>query len=218
MVPLQSQSAASMSHAAPPRPNTLVTHLPCVTLYVLYPENYPSQQCPVFHLSARWLNQRSAAPLGEKLKALFTPGWPVVFEWINYIATELVSDYCKIQNVFPSTDNIGTAATNSSAFLSQQQGPGLTNELVTEGPHQLFLQSLSLCNDLVEHDQYEQHQLFLLESHECGICYERKQGVEFCDPCPGCEGGGLFCKDCIAHYCQVCSATGCYMCIMPRVA
>ena len=181
-------------------------HLPSVTLYIHYPDNYPSQLCPIFHLSARWLDQKHVAPLGEKLKALFTPGWPVVFEWTNYIATELVSDYCKVQINSLSTD-IRTAATNSSAPHTQQQKPSSADHLVTECSHQLFIRSLSQCNDLMEHDQYEQHQLFLHESHECAICCERKQGAEFCEACQGCKGEGLYCKDCVAHYCQVCLAT-----------
>ena len=178
------------------RPKWRVTHLPNLTLYVRYPVNYPSTTCPVYHLSARWLNPTHTATLGEKFEALFTPGWPVVFEWINYLSTELAEDYCKLQQATPPT----TTNTATSTTCTVSEG----NELVNTGsPSKLFIRSISQGEDIVAHDEYQKHQWFLQDYHECDICCERKQGTLFGDPCSSCEEGEVFCRDCLAHYCQV---------------
>ena len=156
-----------------------VTHLPNLTLYVRYPDDYPSQSCPVFHLSARWLsgNQKHMASLRENLGALYTPGWPVVFEWISYLSNELAREYCKLQQ--NDTSDLGDSS-------------------------KLFLRSVSQGADIVAHDEYQKHQLFLQETHECVICCEMKQGKLFSERCQSCEEeGGLCCRDCLSHYCQV---------------
>lgn len=160
-------------------PSVRVTHLPNLTLYVRYPDDYPSQSCPVFHLSARWLssNQKHMASLRKNLEALYTPGWPVVFEWISYLSNELAGEYCKLQQ--NDTPDVGTSS-------------------------KLFVRSMSQGADIVAHDEYQKHQLFLQDTHECVICCEMKQGKLFSERCQSCKNdGGLCCRDCLAHYCQV---------------
>ena len=161
-----------------------VTHLPNLTLYVRYPDDYPSSSCPVFHLSARWLgsNQSHMASLRENLEALYTPGWPVVFEWISYLSNELAGEYCRLQQVAAEANDVGASS-------------------------KLFVRSVSQGADIVAHDEYQRHHVFLQETHECAICCELKQGKLFSERCQSCEEEGLCCRDCLAHYCQVIDTT-----------
>ena len=163
-----------------------ITHLPPITLYIRYHDNYPSHECPQFHLSARWLNQKYVNKLNDKLRELFTPCWPVVYDWINYISNDLLQYYCQLQN---------------------GAGPGLeemeSEQTLTRHPNQIFVRSLSELNDVEEHNRYEMYKEFLEEKHECGICFDLKFGNLFCNLCKDCVGPGLFCRDCVKEYCQV---------------
>lgn len=159
--------------------STSVSHLPAVTLYVRYHDGYPSHSAPHFHLSSRWLNHKYLEPLNSKMKEQFTPGWPVVYDWITYIAGDLLKDYCSIQ----------------TSEVSQPINARHVN--------QIFVRSISEFNDVEEHDQYENHKKFMTTKHECGICIEFKYGEQFCPPCKDCDGPGLFCKACLVEYCQV---------------
>jgi hypothetical protein len=156
-----------------------VSHLPPVTLYIRYHDNYPSDLCPHFHVSSRWLNPKLTRSINHKMKELFIPGLPTVYDWIMYISNDLIDDYCHIQH-----------------------GRG-TNEMMVPS-NKLFVRSLSEFNDVEEHDKFEEYKDFLSNRHECSICTDRKDGQYFCERCRECDdGSGLFCKDCVTEYCQV---------------
>ena len=159
----------------------LVTHLPPVTLYVRYHDDYPSGDCPHFHLSARWLSERRARSIGEKLRLLFTPGWPVVYNWIAYISNDLISE------------------------LEEEEGGGSgTKEEPPTSTGHLFVRSISEFNDVEEYDRYLNHKLFLTEKHSCSVCFEEKYGDQFVSKCEECKDeNALFCKNCVREHCQV---------------
>lgn len=152
-----------------------VYHLPPVTIYIRYHDDYPSQKCPHFHLTARWLNKRHTETICDRLHSLFTPGIPVVYNWMTYIDTDLISEYSQLQ-------------------LETERG---------HPSNQLFVRSISEFNDVEEYNCYESHKQFLSEKHDCVICFETKFGDQFCDPCTSCISIGLFCKGCVREHCQV---------------
>ena len=165
--------------SAPPK-STYVSHLPPVTLYICYHDNYPSHEPPRFHLTARWLHHRHIPMLSDKLRTRFVPGWPVVFDWMSYITDELVQDYCNLQ-------------------YGDEKPP---HQSIENAPR-MFLRSISQFNDVEEHDGYEQHKEFLSEKHECEICCESRAGTQFAERCRECKGTGLYCIPCITEYCKV---------------
>lgn len=167
---------------------TIVSHLPPVTLYVKYTPTYPSSAPPICHLSSRWLNPELANKLIRHMTSLFSNGWPIVFDWVEYIKNELINDYCQLLNsTKDDTHNCG---------LEEVATPPSSS-----GGNGLFLRSLSEYNDITEYDRYQEHLEFISDTHECLICFENKQGLQFIEKCNQCEG--LYCKECMNHYCQV---------------
>lgn len=118
------------------------------------------------------------------MMGLFMAGWPVVFDWVEYLKNEIVSDYCQLLNDRNSTGSVEPLATPSSS-----------------PPNRMFLRSVSELNDLTEYDKYQLHLEFVIENHECMICYDTKLGSQFMEPCVQCTR--TYCTDCMYHYCQV---------------
>ena len=177
-----------------------VTHLPPITLYVRYHNQYPSNRHPHCHISGRWLDKVTSDVITSKLYDMFIPGWPIVYDWVTYILSNVVEDYCMLQQTSIRSDMM-----TSRVGLEEE---GSKNEEVTQTVarhcNQVFARSISEFNDVEEHDHYELFKAFQLNKHECCICCDVKIGDAFCDPCVGCEGSGLFCKACVAKYAQVC--------------
>ena len=188
---LPSVPLTNRSVSLPSLRNAIVSHLPPVTLYVRYNEHYPSHEQPHRHLSARWLNPALTDRMKPALDAIFIPGYPVVFDWVNYISSNLINDYCDL-----------LAKHNDQSL---EESSPICNEPRPTEPHpsQLLVRSISEFNDIEEYDHYETHREFLLSSHECSICFETKQGELFSDRCADCEGSGLYCRECVSQYCQV---------------
>ena len=164
----------------------LVTHLPPVSLYVRYHDNYPSTDPPTFHLSARWLNEKHLKTISEKLRLLFTPGWPTVYNWVTYISSDLLSE-----------------------IEGEGGGGGGGGGRGTQGEHpmssrHLFVRSISEFNDVEEYDKFENHKQFLAEKHSCGVCFEEKYGDQFVEKCDECKDESvLFCENCVREHCEV---------------
>ena len=114
--------------------------------------------------------------ISEKLRLLFTPGWPTVYNWVTYINSDL---------------------------LSEIEGGGAQEEHPTSSRH-LFLRSISEFNDVEEYDKYENHKQFLAEKHFCGVCFEEKYGSQFVEKCQECKDESiLFCENCVRGHCEV---------------
>ncbi len=199
---LQPTGAASTLIRANSLPSALpgvatVTHLPPVTLYVRYTPLYPSSEPPFCHISARWLNPGYTDRLTDKLKGMFTPGCPIVFDWISYIGGSLLDDYCQLLN-----------DTQVLEEPHPQQEPRPQQELrPQQEPHpcQIFVRTISELNDVEHYNQLECHKEFLSTLHECSICLGEMRGEECIEPCEGCgqEVGSVYCRSCVTEYCLV---------------
>lgn len=195
--------------------STQVTHLSPIELYVKYHSAYPSKQLPDFHISARWLDPKLVPTILETLQQLFTPDCPVVFQCITYLQDELIRDYSctqsqndndlqpesKMGSIHIQTPDSVDVSDPGIPILEHTYSDGPSSSLGGRHPCQIFLRSTSQLDDMEEYDQYEIHQEFLQSKHECGICFTKQLGKEFCEPCHSCTQ--LFCKDCILEYCHV---------------
>ncbi len=192
-----------------------VTHLSPLALYVRYHTDYPSSRPPDFHLSARWLDPKLSSFVSKKLEELFTPEYPVVFDWITYLQDEFILDYTALQRqASPAPFEANIPPIRSSFPISSQtptpnssgndiKSKGLPREAVADDRHpcQMFLRSTSQLEDMEEYDQFEAHKEFLAETHVCEVCFLEVPGRAFCEPCASCRH--LFCRECIREYCQV---------------
>lgn len=180
--------------------STGVTHLPPIELYVKYHSGYPSKLPPNFHISARWIDPKVVPFILEKLRLLFAPDFPMVFECITYLQQEFVNDYSTYQSTIPHEDHPHQQPKqppdSSNLHTEHSDWPPLSKHSC-----QIFLRSTSLLVDMEEYDRYEDHKEFLKSKHECRICVSELLGEEFCEPCDSCKQ--LFCKNCILGYCQV---------------
>lgn len=213
-------SHTSTAAARPPRIST-VTHLPPLSLFVRYHLSYPSRSPPTLHLSARWLNNRLAMFAVKRMQQMFTAECLVVYDWINYLQNEFLSEYTERQhqqnsNVMASTDSVSSSSTGiASTSLAckpsavNQESCAEANEMAREATDhvpqqhssQIFLRSVSQFNDVEEFDRYECHREFLQSKHECAICFLMVAGEQFSEPCLAC--GEAFCKQCLISYCRV---------------
>ena len=135
-----------------------------------------------------------------KLKELFTPDSPVVFDWVNFIQDELATHYSAYQ--LQIATNIPPESTDAKCEASPTEA-GIGDSAVESKQHpcQIFLRSTSQFDDMEKFDLFESHKEFLQGKHECGICFQLVSGEDFCEPCHTCSQ--LFCRQCVTEYCQV---------------
>ena len=116
---------------------------------------------------------------------MFTPGWPVVFEWISYISASLLDNYCQLLN---------------DTRVLEKPHPQKESH-----PCQIFVRTISELNDVEQFDQFECHKEFLSTLHECSICLGEMRGEECIEPCEGCGqgAGSVYCRPCVTEYCLV---------------
>ena len=188
-------SNTSCPHEEPHSPHsttTTVTHLPPLSLFIRYHSAYPSRGPPIFHLSGRWVDSEKCRFATETMRGMFTADCPVVFDWINYLKDEFLSEYVEWKQ--SQEGEKGEREKNSLPPLPQQSP-------ATKHHCQVFLRSTSQFNDIEAFNEYECHREFLRSKHECSICFLQVPGEEFSEPCTQC--GQAFCSQCLLSYCQV---------------
>lgn len=162
-------------------------------LFIRYPKKYPSSVPPDFNLASRWLDTFYLDNIAIKLHEMFVPGCMVVYDWVCFIQENLVEIYSTSQQKsllsLPKVDPIENQAQNSA---------------VTEKhPLQIFVRSSSKMTDVEEYNEFENHNAFLQNKHDCPLCLCEQLGSEFPEVKLDC--GHLFCTECILSHIKVLS-------------
>ena len=176
------------------RYSSLVNHLPPVTLFIRYPTNYPSNAPPDFNLASRWLDSLYLDIIAMKLHEMFIPGCTVVYDWVCFIQENLVELYsASQQKTLPSlVPEIGPT-----------EGQPQDAVAIQKHPLQIFVRSSSIMTDVEEYNEFENHNTFLQNKHNCPLCLCEQLGSEFPEVKLDC--GHLFCTECILSHIKVMS-------------
>ena len=174
-----------------------VNHLPPVTLFIRYPTKYPSSVPPDFNLASRWLDTFYLDNIVLKLHEMFVPGCTVVYDWVCFIQENLVEIY--------STSQLKSLLSLPKVNPIENQAQ---DSAVTEKhPLQIFVRSSSIMTDVEEYNEFENHNAFLQNKHNCPLCLCEQLGSEFPEVKLDC--GHLFCTECILSHIKVLSCK-CY--------
>jgi len=172
--------------------SSLIDHLPPVTLFIRYPINYPSSAPPDFNLASRWLDSLYLDIIAVKLHEMFLPGCTVVYDWVCFIQEYLVKMYSSSQQ-----KSLPSSLPEINPKENQSQDPAV----IEKHPLQIFVRTPSIMTDVEEYNEFENHNTFLLNKHNCPLCLCEQLGSEF--PEVKLECSHLFCTECISSHIKV---------------
>lgn len=208
MIRVDSPSAHVTLNIAKPTATTqqyssLVDHLPPVTLFIRYPANYPSNVPPDFNLASRWLDSLYLDVVAVKLHEMFVPGCTVVYDWVCFIQENLVEIYSSSQ--LKSSPSCHPKSSPIENQLYPQD-----SAVAEKHPLQIFVRSSSIMTDVEEYNEFENHNAFLQNKHDCPLCLCEQLGSEFPEVKLDC--GHLFCTECILSHIKVICINILYSC------
>ncbi|KAI6658061.1 E3 ubiquitin-protein ligase RNF14 [Oopsacas minuta] len=156
-----------------------LNYLPPIILEFEFPNNYPSNYGPSFHLTSKWLNFSQLSKLCRKLDTIWyeNRGGTVLFDWFQFLTNDLFQ-FLDIQ--FPYTLNLEYP--KESHDLRAIQDGILSSDLL----------------EIVEHfNTSKLYEEFCQQQHYCAICMEYLPGTK-CLQIRPCQHS--FCKICLSKY------------------
>lgn len=180
-----------------------LSHVPPVVLSCTFPASYPAFSAPHCTLQSAWLDEYQLGLLLENLDAIWQPGEEVVFVWTEWLRENTMP---LLLNEGDSGDNDSDQTQGGSSVLEVQmeemekRKEAVADSRVGSRVEGLLRAISGLRNTnqdllhLVRYDRERKWETFLLESHECLLCFDEKEGDEFIalECC-----GQAYCKECL---------------------
>ena len=156
----------------------LINHITPVILTVVFPETYPSQDCPLFKLSCLWLSPLQLSLIAQQLDKLHKEnrGDQIIYIWANWLQNELF-DVLGLQNLI-ICENLEFPLDEAVAYEDSD-------------PFSRFAEIVSYDFAMMEKE-------FVMEVQTCMICYNEETGANFVRLVPCLHH---YCLDCLTEYC-----------------
>jgi E3 ubiquitin-protein ligase RNF14 len=192
-----------------------VRHLPPLTLHLVFPVTYPSQEPPDVRVTGSWLGPQQQQQLAAALLASWeeeAPGAPVCYQWLEWLRSNALQHLgmagslvipVSLQDVEEqaaaepgsSPEAAGPSSPPAAAAAAAAAGGGAPQELLAAYMarcEQVALQVLS-------HDRAQEQAAFEASNWPCAICLDKVPGSKCIQVAP-CHH--VFCRACLASYCD----------------
>lgn len=201
-----------------------VDYLPPIQLIATFPQDYPSQSCPSFTLSCRWLSKSKLDLLAVELEKLWedTHG-EILFVWFYFLQDQSL-EYLKINDGYSLREEcqLNISATNPEPVVgSKSDVLVLEKETLVKKGYELMKSHHSeqaygqLRHYLLQYNTWKEKETFNKAMQECNTCLEKIQGIS----CSKLKCGHVSCNGCLKALCEVkinggsksieCSEIGC---------
>ncbi|XP_062280595.1 E3 ubiquitin-protein ligase RNF14-like [Scomber scombrus] len=181
-----------------------ISFLPPLLLTFELPENYPSSSPPSFTLTCSWLTHTQLSALTAHLIDLYqtTGGAVVLFSWVQFLREdalrflnidsrlELPSDEHNTRNSSQDTQSCNVSAPSSEADPDKTQSPSSLS----------LTPAQALQSQLLIYDAAQKQKVFASTFFDCGVCFMGWPGSQCVQLM---EYGHVFCKACLANFCEV---------------
>uniref|UniRef100_G3NS59 RBR-type E3 ubiquitin transferase n=1 Tax=Gasterosteus aculeatus TaxID=69293 RepID=G3NS59_GASAC len=191
-----------------------LSFLPPLLLTFELPQDYPSSSAPSFSLTCSWLTDTQLSALAAQLTDLYqaTGGAVVLFSWVQFLKEDTlrfldVHSVLELPSDEPGTLYDGQDSINAplsevaaSSEVPSTSDRGVADSMEAERTLRTSGNNDTLLSQLLIWNAARTQRAFSATVFDCGVCLAGFLGSD-CVQLPEC--GHIFCRACLAKFCEL---------------